>query len=432
MIGVSDAVSAAALPLGNTSPVWRHAWHPVAPAAEVTGEAPTQVLVADEAWAVARLDGRLVAFEDRCPHRQSPLSAGDITRAGDGTGRLTCAYHGWRFDAAGRCDLMPGLGPRERWRIKKTGQRVALRAAYGVAEAYGLVWLAPREPLAPLPAFPEWNAPGMRRTSAAGVRTSASAGQLVDSFLDTAHGPLADGAAAAVSVSADAWQVTGVFPAVMSRLTKTAGVSGTAHARLELPRATIGILLACQPEDRMTTRVFTLIASGGTEDGTGPLAPAPSARSARSAPLNPEARRTDARDPELSNAWRRLMARASATVAGQLAPSGIAELGAPRQRGKRGADPGRVRRAVHRFIGGERLRVLPPGGGRPLLRLVGGGEAGQRVGQVTRRIDPPRDPYPRRVPLPCQVRVAVGQRDGPVQVRRLRLAARVADLAEQP
>jgi len=327
MIGVPDVTSSSVPPPGNTSPVWRRAWHPVAAAADVTGEEPAQALVAGEAWVLARLDGRLVAFEDQCPHRLSPLSAGDITRAADGSARLTCAYHGWRFDAAGRCDSKPApsLGERllrERWRREKAGKRDTLSAAYGVTEAYGLIWLAPREPLSALPAFPEWNAPGMASMTVTTVRTSASAGQLVGDFLAAAHLPPAEIALpATVEVATDGWRVTGVFgasagaasagptaarPAAVPRLTKTAGVSGTAHARLELPDATVGVLLACQPEDWMTTRVFTLIARRGTGEG-GRADPAE-----LFGKTDEEA--VDGDQAVLGTAWRRLMARAAATV----------------------------------------------------------------------------------------------------------------------
>ena len=97
-------------PLENTAPVWNRAWIAVAHAAEIPDNTPAQVLVAGEPWVVARMDGVLAAFEDRCPHRFSPLSAGAVTRAEDGSPRLTCAVHGWRFDATGQCDLMPGDG----------------------------------------------------------------------------------------------------------------------------------------------------------------------------------------------------------------------------------------------------------------------------------------------------------------------------------
>src|SRR5437764_226212 len=43
--------------------------------------------------------GRVGALLDRCPHRNVPLSLGQVGR--DGT--LQCAYHGWRFDTAGAC-----------------------------------------------------------------------------------------------------------------------------------------------------------------------------------------------------------------------------------------------------------------------------------------------------------------------------------------
>jgi nitrite reductase/ring-hydroxylating ferredoxin subunit len=331
MIGVSDVTSSAAPPPGNTSPVWRRAWHPVAAAADVTGEAPAQVLVAGEAWVLARLDGRLVAFEDQCPHRLSPLSAGEISRAADGTARLTCAYHGWRFDAAGRCDRKPppSLAERllrDRRHREKAGRGDTLSAAYGVTEAYGLIWLAPRAPLAPLPAFPEWNAPGMTSMTVTTGRTSASAGQLVGNFLDAAQLPPARVAGpGTVEVAADGWQVTGVFAAdldlsgpaaAVPRLTKTAGVSGTAHARLELPGATIGILLACQPEDWMTTRVFTLIASSGTGEGSAGEGGAGEG----GADLAEMFGKTDEEAVAgelavLGTAWRRLMARAAASTA---------------------------------------------------------------------------------------------------------------------
>ena len=48
-------------------------------------------------------DGVLVAFEDRCPHRQAALSLG--RKEGD---TLRCMYHGLRFGADGRCVEVPG------------------------------------------------------------------------------------------------------------------------------------------------------------------------------------------------------------------------------------------------------------------------------------------------------------------------------------
>ena len=275
----------AAQPLGNTSPLWRRAWHPVAAVEELSGGGPVQVLVAGQPWAVARLDGTLVAFADACPHRLAPLSAGRVAAAGDGTGRLACGYHGWEFDAAGRCTLIPSLG-RDREPISK---RARLRPAFGVTAAYGLIWLAPDEPLSPLPAFPEWDAAGMTGARSRTVRTRASAGHLVDNFLDAAHFPFVhaasfgvagDGPLAAGDVTTAGWLVTGVFDTpyrdggvvVSHRVIKTAGVSPCAHVRLELPGVTIGVLLACQPEGADCTRVFKLVARSDIGGDAGRLA----------------------------------------------------------------------------------------------------------------------------------------------------------------
>ncbi len=276
---------------------------PVARAEEVLDNVPVQVLVAGDAWVLTRMDGRLTAFEDRCPHQRSPLSDGAVTRAADGTPRLSCAYHGWRFDAAGRCDLIPGRGARGRF-----GKRAVLRPAYGVTEKYGLIWLAGREPLAPLPEFPEWAGDAIDEARARAVRTQASAGQVVAGFLDAAFTmPSRDGG-----------------EDYAPRVIKTTGPHATVHARLELPRARIAILLACQPEDWGSTRVFTLVTRAGPAGDATRLARFLSAadqslladlatleRGARAViPLEDRGAEAGAPADRLSVAWRRVMARA--------------------------------------------------------------------------------------------------------------------------
>jgi vanillate O-demethylase monooxygenase subunit len=253
-----------------------------------------QVLVAGESWVVTRMDGVLTAFEDRCPHRDSPLSAGSVTRAADGSPRLLCAVHGWRFDPTGQCDLMPTEGRHGRggphghhgrqhgWhgrhgrhdegRHESTPGSVMLRKAYGITERYGLVWLAVDEPLAPLPEFPEWAEEPTDRARCRPVRVQACAGQVIDSFLDAAGllpaSSVTISPVPASTVTADGWRVTGVIenapgdggaaPA-LHRCITTAGPSATAHLRLELPQATVGVLITAQPEEWGATRVYKLV-----------------------------------------------------------------------------------------------------------------------------------------------------------------------------
>jgi phenylpropionate dioxygenase-like ring-hydroxylating dioxygenase large terminal subunit len=48
--------------------------------------------------------GKPVALLDRCPHRNVPLSMGQVVG-----GEVQCAYHGWRFNAVGHCVHIPSL-----------------------------------------------------------------------------------------------------------------------------------------------------------------------------------------------------------------------------------------------------------------------------------------------------------------------------------
>jgi phenylpropionate dioxygenase-like ring-hydroxylating dioxygenase large terminal subunit len=73
--------------------------------------------------------GRPGALEDRCPHRNAPLSAGRVRR-----GELQCAYHGWRFDAAGACVAAPGLAATPE-------TRAARATAFPCLEQDGYVWV---------------------------------------------------------------------------------------------------------------------------------------------------------------------------------------------------------------------------------------------------------------------------------------------------
>ena len=75
-------------------------------------------------------DGRAAALLDRCPHRNIPLSAGSVTPEG----LLACGYHGWRFDGAGACRVIPALASEP--------DRKARRAtAYATREQDGFVWV---------------------------------------------------------------------------------------------------------------------------------------------------------------------------------------------------------------------------------------------------------------------------------------------------
>lgn len=164
--------------LGNTHPALRRGWHPVARSAEV-GDRPRRVLLLGEPWVLYRVAGRPVAFVDRCPHRRAPLSLGQVT-----DGVLRCAYHGWCFADDGRCLAVPALGAGA-----AVPSRARLDRPAGLAERHGLVFLAPGDPLAPLPELVEADQPGFVAGDLAPIEARAAAGLLADNFLDMAHFP---------------------------------------------------------------------------------------------------------------------------------------------------------------------------------------------------------------------------------------------------
>jgi phenylpropionate dioxygenase-like ring-hydroxylating dioxygenase large terminal subunit len=165
--------------LDNTHPALRRAFHPVCRSDDVAEGAIVPVRLLGEHWAVARIDGAIVALPDRCPHRSSPLSAGRVV-----DGAVQCAYHGYRFDGAGRCVLVPALGAGA-----AIPPKANLTAAHSTRERYGLVWLAPEAPLTDIVDVPEWDDPHFTVVPLPDQTWNAGAGQMTDNFLDLAHFP---------------------------------------------------------------------------------------------------------------------------------------------------------------------------------------------------------------------------------------------------
>lgn len=161
----------------NEHPALRHCWHPVARVEELADDGPIAVRLLGEDWCIVRLDGHLAAFPDRCPHRLAPLSIGTIV--GD---TLQCAYHGYRFDADGDCVEIPALGA-----TATIPARAGCGSAAGVVEHLGLIWLAPDDPIVPLPEVHEHTDPAFVHCPLPVLDWNASAAQMADNFLDLGH-----------------------------------------------------------------------------------------------------------------------------------------------------------------------------------------------------------------------------------------------------
>lgn len=268
----------------NETPALAHTWHAVLTSDEVAGE-PVRVVLLGEPWVVARIDGELVAFLDRCPHRLAPLSLGTVCGA-----TLQCQYHGWLFDATGACTHIPALGPDA-----AIPPRARVRAAAGVAERYGLVWISPEPPLFGLPDFGEWDDDDFVDARNEPRQTPASVGQLIDNFLDATHlrtvhagtfGVDDGGYLPPSEIVRDGWSAhttfdvqyrnfddplveTGEHPLVQpQRLYKEIAGPTTAIVRLFHPLTgkTVSFLFACSPVDAGTSRIFKLMSRDDLTD----------------------------------------------------------------------------------------------------------------------------------------------------------------------
>jgi phenylpropionate dioxygenase-like ring-hydroxylating dioxygenase large terminal subunit len=86
---------------------FRMFWYVVAESWELKSEIPLARKVLGEHLVVFRdIHKKAVALQDRCLHRQAPLSAGRVV-----AGCLECPYHGWVYTAEGRVQDIPSMGP---------------------------------------------------------------------------------------------------------------------------------------------------------------------------------------------------------------------------------------------------------------------------------------------------------------------------------
>jgi phenylpropionate dioxygenase-like ring-hydroxylating dioxygenase large terminal subunit len=160
------------------SPALRRCWHPVLRAADLGDEPVARTLLGERLVLFRDHAGVPAALPDRCPHREEPLSLGQLEG-----GFLRCAYHGWVFAGDGHCVEVPSNGPGV-----PAPPRAHL-APLRCAERYGLVWVCPGEPAAGIPEVEQERDAAFRRINVEVQTWRTSALRMVDNFLDVAHFP---------------------------------------------------------------------------------------------------------------------------------------------------------------------------------------------------------------------------------------------------
>lgn len=178
----ATAIPSAHMPItaqdGCQDPVLLNDWHVVGFASDfVQGSIyPVRLLERDLiAWRSA--DDAIHVWEDLCIHRGARLSKGWIRND-----RVVCPYHGWQYNGAGACTLMPAA-PDE------TPMKKARAFPYRAVERYGFIWVCLGEPAADIPVFPEWEDASFLKVHSGPYDYAANGFRAIENFVDASHFP---------------------------------------------------------------------------------------------------------------------------------------------------------------------------------------------------------------------------------------------------
>ncbi|MEM7675080.1 MAG: Rieske 2Fe-2S domain-containing protein, partial [Myxococcota bacterium] len=123
-------------------------WYAVEHSSALKTKQVTKVTFWGRSAAVYRgADGRVRAIEDRCAHRQLPMSQGQVVG-----NQLVCTYHGWKYNGIGELvDVSHDTFGR--------GLPKCRLQHFPVRERYGLIWIffgdIERADVTPMPEIPE-------------------------------------------------------------------------------------------------------------------------------------------------------------------------------------------------------------------------------------------------------------------------------------
>jgi phenylpropionate dioxygenase-like ring-hydroxylating dioxygenase large terminal subunit len=156
----------------------RNAWYVAAWDHEIGRDMLRRILLDEPVVLFRTVDGKAVALEDRCCHRQAPLSLGKLI--GD---IVKCPYHGLEFDPSGACVRVPS---------QERVPPAARVKSYPVVERNHWIWIWPGDPAKADPARiedfhwmedPGWGFGGSY------LKIEAHYQLLVENLLDTTHLP---------------------------------------------------------------------------------------------------------------------------------------------------------------------------------------------------------------------------------------------------
>lgn len=156
----------------------RNQWYVAAYGREIGRELFSRTICGEPILLWRTATGEVTAMADRCVHRRFPLSQAPSRLVDD---QVICGYHGFTYDADGRCVAVPG-----QTRVPRT----ARLARYPVVEQDSFVWVWIGDPdradAARIPRAPWLDSPNY--TTVSGMEPLAARfGLLVDNLLDLSH-----------------------------------------------------------------------------------------------------------------------------------------------------------------------------------------------------------------------------------------------------
>jgi phenylpropionate dioxygenase-like ring-hydroxylating dioxygenase large terminal subunit len=156
----------------------RNAWYVAAWDHELSRSMLRRIILDQPVVLFRSTEGKPVALEDRCCHRQAPLSLGKL--AGD---VVTCPYHGLQFDTTGRCIKVPSQ--------EKIPPNARVRS-YPVVEKNHWIWIWTGDPAKADAALIEdfhWMDDPAWRFGGSYLHVDGNYLLVVENLLDTTHLP---------------------------------------------------------------------------------------------------------------------------------------------------------------------------------------------------------------------------------------------------
>lgn len=155
----------------------KNAWYVAGWSSEFDDELQRVTIMDDNIVMFRNSKGKVVALEDRCPHRLLPLSKGK--RIGDD---IQCGYHGMTFNCEGKCVRVPG---------QENLPSAAFVAAYPIRETNDIVWIWMGEPdradMAAVFDMPEFTDTGWHAHQGEALHLRSNYINVAENLVDPAH-----------------------------------------------------------------------------------------------------------------------------------------------------------------------------------------------------------------------------------------------------